>query len=767
MDLKNKIKRSLYPAVFGLVVIAFSCNSERQDSMTVAEKSYTDMAFMQEYHEAYLVGNQPSDNDVRSIAVDKNNTIWIATGSGVFMKKENENQWKPVITDDNRGPAYSIICDKNSTTWMGTWNGVYRLSNIENNSSKTQAAPISRLEKIERVQPPISALCQVGDEIYALGPHGIWNYSNQQFHKTDYAIARSIRKAISDGKDGLWVATDVGLYHCYNDHVDLFQDTTQLISAYVKGIALNNSGQLWAGGLGGVSIRANNTMFKTLKPKDGVPSVFVNSIDKAPDGTMWVGSQVGVVRFEPDGSHSLRFSRRWLMNDEVHDVAFDQQGNAWIATASGVSAIKKRSMTLADKEAYFYGVLMRRHIRAPWIAGQCRLTIPGDTASWQPEDDDNDGEYTSNYLAMECFRYASTHEEDAHIKARKAFDFLKFLQAVTDTDGFFARTIVPADWTSVHDGNRTYSERELAEELVKDPRYKPVEKRWRLSKDGHWRWKGDTSSDEMCGHMMGYFFFYELAANDADKELISSHVRKIMDYLMAHNYNFVDVDGTPTRWAVWSPKQLNGDPEWASERSINSFELLAYLKFAFHITGDEKYQKAYRWLIDEKGYLKNIQSINHKNPAWYIFFDVTLDAYLYPILIKYEDDPELKKVYEDLMDEWFAINKAAESPLLNFIYDYARDKKAAIQPSVNFLIDTPLDLIDWHIDHTKREDIKLVRKPTLEDIQVNQLPPASIRATVRWDKNPWDAISGNPGMEREPVFWLLPYWMGRYLEIIK
>ena len=172
-------------------------------------------------------------------------------------------------------------------------------------------------------------------------------------------------------------------------------------------------------------------------------------------------------------------------------------------------------------------------------------------------------------------------------------------------------------------------------------------------------------------------------------------------------------------------------------------------------------------MIDKKGYLKNIQSINHKNPAWYIFFDVTLDAYLYPILIKYEDDPDLKKVYEGLMDEWFAINKAAESPLLNFIYDYTRDKKAAIQPSVNFLIDTPLDLVDWHIDHTKREDIKLVRTPTLEDIQVNQLPPPSIRGTVRWDKNPWDAVTGNPSTEREPVFWLLPYWMGRYLEIIR
>ena len=162
---------------------------------------------------------------------------------------------------------------------------------------------------------------------------------------------------------------------------------------------------------------------------------------------MWVGTRQGIVRYKEDGSHSLLFSRRWLMNDNVRDISFDAEGNAWIATAGGVSAIKKRKMTLAGKEAFFYDVLMRRHIRAPWIAGQCHLRIAGDTTTWTPEDDDNDGEYTSNYLAMESFRYAVTKEEDAHTKALKAFNFLKLLQEVTGTDGFFARTIVPSDWT--------------------------------------------------------------------------------------------------------------------------------------------------------------------------------------------------------------------------------------------------------------------------------------------------------------------------------
>jgi hypothetical protein len=77
-------------------------------------------------------------------------------------------------------------------------------------------------------------------------------------------------------------------------------------------------------------------------------------------------------------------------------------------------------------------------------------------------------------------------------------------------------------------------------------------------------------------------------------------------------------------------------------------------------------------------------------------------------------------------------------------------------------------LVEWSIDHTKREDVKLVHWPTLDEVQVEELQPPSMRSTVRWDKNPFGAtISGYPDTEREPVFWLYPYWMGRYLKMIR
>ncbi len=357
---------------------------------------------------------------------------------------------------------------------------------------------------------------------------------------------------------------------------------------------------------------------------------------------------------------------------------------------------------------------------------------------------------------------------DAKENAHKAFNFLKQLQEVTGSNGFFARSIVPVEWAShVHDANETLTEKQKIDELVKEPRFKPVETRWRKSKDGKWLWKGDASSDEMCGHMMGYYFYYELAADKTEKNIIRKHVASIADHLIANNFNMMDIDSTHTRWAVWSPDQLNRDPEWIPDRNQNSMELLAFLKLAYHMTGNIKYQQHYLHLINEEHYLDNMVETTNQNPAWFIYFDVILQAYVYPILLRCETDPKLLAFYRQHIDKWMEKRRNDKNPLINFLYSYATNKNTELASSVDFLQDTPLDLIDWTIDHTKREDVKIVRYPVLDEQQVDQLPPASIRSVVRWDKNPWAAINGYPNMEREPVFWLLPYWMGRYLKMIE
>jgi hypothetical protein len=751
----NKFSLLYFSVLLALCPLYISCNrGQIHQQATAYEQVYHDTVFLQEFHEAYKISENPADNEIRSIDVDRESNVWIATANGIFRKNAGASEWMPVITGEDRGPAYSVNIDNDGSVLMGTWNGLYILKD-------------NHLLREEDVNPPVSVVYSGKYGNYAMGPNGIWHSTGNRWELQDWGIAQSVRDVISDAAGNLWIASDAGLYFRKDGKTNLLQDTTELISCNVKAVAFASDDKLWVGVLGGVSVRQENELLQNLTPKEGIPSVFVNCISQSPDGVMWVGTNVGIVRFAKDGSRSLRFSRRWLTDNKVNDVAFDNSGNAWLATANGVSAIKRRNMTLADKQNYYYRQLMNKHIRDPWICGVLKLEIPGDTLTWRNSDDDNDGEYTGGYLAMESFRYAVTKDEDALIKARKAFSFLRLLHSVTETEAFFARTIIPVDWTEVHDPNRTYSEHQIADALVKDPRYKPVQNRWRESKDGKWLWKGDTSSDEMCGHMMGYFFFYEYAADEDDKMAIREHVEKIINGLIENGYNLVDIDGKHTRWGVWSPEILNGNPDWSSEKSINSFELLAFLKFADAITGNEKFEREYRRLIHEEGYLENAIQLNNKNPAWQVYFDLTMEGYLFPIFLKYENDPRLQRIYQNLAEEWMAKQTSGENLINNLTFALATGRKVNVDQTIDFLKDAPLDLVDWQIDHTIREDVKIVRQPILEEIQISALPAASERATVRWDKNPWSAVQGNPSQVREPVFWLWPYWMARYLGIIK
>jgi streptogramin lyase len=738
-----------------LSISIISCNNKSTSTISkTIHNVYRDIPFDQEFHEGFKISENKLENDVRDIGVDKLNTVWIATADGVFKKEENSKNWFLVIKGEKKGPSYAIEIDNSGTVWIGTWDGVYKFEN-------------EKLSKVEGLKAPISVLANSDEGIYALGPNGIWLENNNKWEGIDYQIARSVRDAKTDGKGGLWVATNVGLYHCNNEKITLFQDDNELISCYLKGLDFDPNGDLWLGGMGGITIHNGLEKLRTLTPEEGIPSVNINSVTRAPDGTMWIGSEVGVVRYYSDGSHSLRLGKRWLEDNRVREVAFDSEGTAWIATANGVSAIKNKKMTLLSKEKYFYSILMERHIRDPWIAHVTKLDTPGDISSSKDVDDDNDGQYTSMYLAMEAMRYTVTKDIDAKIKARKALDFLMKLQTITETEGFFARTIVPIEWDYVNDGNRKYNQKQLAEALINEVRFKPVEKRWHKSKDGKWLWKGDTSSDEMCGHMAAYYFYYEYVADEEEKVLVKDHVKKIMDHLIENDFYLIDIDGKHTFWGVWSPDKLNRDPDWAPDRGINSLELLSYLKLVYHMTKDEKYQEIYLNLINKEGYLENAKRIITSNPAWNTYIDPELLYLTFPPLFKYEEDPQLKKIYNEIIDTWYQKFRKDESPFFNFMYTYLRGKTYDLDKSIFFLQDTPLDLVDWNMDQALREDIIPKRYPVLEVLQTNVLLPPSERETVRWDKNPWQLSGGNPYMEREPVFWLLPYWLGKYIGAIE
>jgi hypothetical protein len=308
------------------------------------------------------------------------------------------------------------------------------------------------------------------------------------------------------------------------------------------------------------------------------PLGFVAALAVATDGAAWYGSTQGVVRVDLRAAERDRnqyfAGRRYLPDDDVQQITADDAAGVWVRTRTGVSHIELRPMTLATKADLFEERVRLRHDRHGLVAPS-NLRVAGDLSTNQMRDDDNDGLWTSIYAAAECFRYGVTGSPEALANARKSTEAVLFLEEVAGKRGFPARS------------------------YIRKGEPMPTDGVWHWTEDGQYYWKGDTSSDEIVGHL----FLYSIATDllpDADlKRRVAQTTTRIMDHILDHGYYLVDVNGKPTTWGRWSPEYFKQE---VSDSALNSLELLSFLKSAFHITGNPGYEAEYRKVALDMGY---------------------------------------------------------------------------------------------------------------------------------------------------------------------
>lgn len=541
-----------------------------------------DTPFSQEYREEIAYPAEVNAGQVRAIAVDQYDNLWLASKGGVFQRASGA--WRQMY----KGSAYALAVHGDDV-WVGAWQGLYRIHAGE-------------AVRIAAVPPlPVVALWADGRGVVGASQTALHEWDGSQWRSSPWPGSKAIRSLARDAAGGLWIATGMGAYYRQAGELREIYKEADLLAGELRAVAIAPAGDVWFGSIGGLDVYRQGSRVEWHNTSNGMPNQDVRCLAVEPDGTVWAGTALGAVR-RIAGLWSLRYSRRWLPSDDVRAIAVGRDKTVWVATAGGLSAIRRRQMTLAEKADHYLHICLARHVRAPYLVEQCDLKAPGDTEHFAPRDDDNDGGYTGMYLAMESYRYAVTKDPTALENARRAFRAMKFLQEVTGTSGFFARTVVPSHWTRMHDANQSFTAEQRADRLVQNPRDKPLENRWRRSADGKWLWKCDTSSDETSTHFFAYFVYYTVAADEIERGVIRDHVRRIVDHIIDGGFTFRDIDGKPTLWAVWSPEKLNDDPDWRAERWLNGLEILSYLRLAGYMTGDAKYHLAARSLIQKHHY---------------------------------------------------------------------------------------------------------------------------------------------------------------------
>jgi hypothetical protein len=465
----------------------------------------------------------------------------------------------------------------------------------------------------------------------------------------------------------------------------------------------------------------------------------------ASDEAVWRATTHGVLREDakaPARDRNQYFAgKRYLPDDRVLQLAADTAGGVWVRTATGVSHIELRPMTLAAKAQLFEERVRARHDRHGLVSPS-NLRVPGAPTTNQMRDDDNDGLWTSMYAAAECFRYAVTHSTEALANARKSTEAVLFLEEVAGNRGFPARSYIRRGESMPTDGQ------------------------WHWTADGQYYWKGDTSSDEIVGH----FFLYGVAADllpDPDlKKRIAETAARIMNHILDHGYYLVDVNGKPTTWGRWSQAYFRQEP---GDSPLNSMELLSFLKTASHLTGSSRYEREYRKAALDLGYAR--LSTRYKELRQEInYSDEELAMLAFYNLFRYESDRALlDEFYRPAMNAWWENIVREENPLWSFIFAVGQPAAAVdLSSAARTLYRMPVDTIEWTVKNSDRADI--VMEDTTDRFahrQARTLLPPDERPVMKWNSNPFDIDGGNDGLgEDDGAAFLLPYWMGRYFGLL-
>jgi hypothetical protein len=56
---------------------------------------------------------------------------------------------------------------------------------------------------------------------------------------------------------------------------------------------------------------------------------------------------------------------------------------------------------------------------------------------------------------------------------------------------------------------------------------------------------------QMCGHGMAYPLFYDLVAEQSQKQRVSDLLTVTLDYIMENNWTLIDITGKRTQWGFF------------------------------------------------------------------------------------------------------------------------------------------------------------------------------------------------------------------------
>lgn len=691
---------------------------------------YKSKKYPQRTCEYFTAENGLLSSKANCLAADKNGNVYIGTEGGLNYTKAD-------------GSIGSFMC-QNVQAIYAFDDTVYFAA-----GKKLYAVIDGKISEMQIFEDEIIKMSGT-DTVYLITPSYLYQLNEGKFEKYFHAemIAKDI--AVSGNKIAAASGDNLILVNGKRKHwMTIYHEHSTMPEFNINCIKFDETlGFLWLGTDKGAYIYDYKNGWYGNKELNCLPEEEIFSIDFADDGRVILSSDAGLIIIK-NGSRKYLPAKRWACETRLNDAI--AVGNViWTATDSGVTKITEKEMTLKDKADYFFKLTEENYVRTLGYITSVDNIKNGDIKTGKPSITDNDGLWTHTYLGALSYCYAVTKDEKVLEAARRSMKAMSYLTKITGKKGFTARAV----------------------RFEGEPGFGTVVKRdgseWHPAPNGECEWLGETSSDEMTGHFFGFSLYYDFCANDEEKEYIREILCDIVDHILENNYRLCDIDGLPTTWAIWDPKQLNGNSMWQWEKCINSLELLTFLDVAYHVSGDEKYRKEFLRLAIDEHYIINAAQ-HKKDDGHTCHIDDNLGFLCTATILRIEKDEAIRKYLLMGMKHHWEYERPEHTVLFNLIYGAFTDEVCDLEIAIKTLRDIPLDLINRPVINSTRRGLVFDTEQERwgGELQLKEALDIDERVVHNYDTNPFRIDDGNGTWSVNPSTYLLPYWLGRYYGLIE
>jgi hypothetical protein len=687
----------------------------------------------------YTLSPKWKDVRLKKIVADGDNSLFILTDAGMFRDFPGEIISKDLMYSSLADKYPVDICIQEGTGYL------YYLYSDRFLTNKHAGTICGHLPENEFTHIAVNA----NDDVLLTGKQGgvLYNRSTK-VRELNIPRGELVRLYISNHQ--FWYLSSTGIFLLNEDKWTEIHSGYNLTAMAFAGdkIAVGTTDGYYVIDRSGNIVESNNN-------KLPVPAI---SNMLTVDDKYWFATDEGAFVKQPE-RFDYYASERWLDQNRIIDMAADNNGNLYFLTPTGLNKVEFVRETLAEKAQFLQNNLRKYHLRYGFSSAS-RLIEPDDPTTLRLDDDDNDGLWTSFYLGSQAFRYAVTKEEKAREYVWESFEPYERLLVIHPIKGFSARTFERTGY--------------IAGDTVP----------WRPAPDKDWWWKGTTSTDEFVGYMFVTSVIDQFVAQTPEeKKRVADYFDAIMTHIITNNYYFIDYDGKPTLWGRWNPEYVNSFATTQFDRRLNSTLTIAGLQLAYRLTEKEIYKKeAYR-MMEDHGYLDNmkIPMSNIRFTSGFQHQGITMgedwnhsdDEMAFPtywVLYHYAFDDTLKQEYAAMIRDHWEIEKPERNALWNLL-TYGTSGDIDLESTIWYLQGFPKDCSRYVVKNSHRKDLEFLP----DDVHTNfreqtttELIPKMERTLNRHNNNEF-IIDGGRGAHYRLTGdeFLLPYWMARYLNVIK